>query len=75
MTGVLSMGGGAWGAMTAPLDQSTLSQPGGGGGADYARRIISTGTPGFSDLPTALNESSSSRMLQMNDVSNVMKKN
>ena len=32
MTGVLSMGGGAWGAMTAPLDQSTLSQPGGGEG-------------------------------------------
>ena len=31
-------------------DQLTLSQP---GGADYARHI-NTGTPGFSDLPTAL---------------------
>ena len=31
-------------------DQLTLSQP---GGADYAPHI-STGTPGFSDLPTAL---------------------
>jgi hypothetical protein len=32
-------------------DQLTLSQP---GGADYAYHII-IGTPGFSDLPTALN--------------------
>ena len=31
-------------------DQFTLSQP---GGADYAHHI-NTGTPGFSDLPTAL---------------------
>ena len=31
-------------------DQLTLSQP---GGADYAHHIT-TGTPGFSDLPTAL---------------------
>ena len=31
-------------------DQLTLSQI---GGADYAHHII-TGTPGFSDLPTAL---------------------
>ena len=31
-------------------DQLTLSQP---GGADYAR-YITTGTLGFSDLPTAL---------------------
>ena len=31
-------------------DQLTLSQP---GGADYAHHI-NTGTPGFSDLPTAL---------------------
>ena len=31
-------------------DQLTLSQP---GGADYAQQIT-TGTPGFSDLPTAL---------------------
>ena len=32
------------------VDQLTLSQP---GGADYAHHI-NTGTPGFSDLPTAL---------------------
>ena len=32
------------------VDQLTLSQP---GGADYAHHIT-TGTPGFSDLPTAL---------------------
>ena len=31
-------------------DQLTLSQP---GGTDYAQ-LITTGTPGFSDLPTAL---------------------
>ena len=31
-------------------DQLNLSQP---GGEDYAHQII-TGTPGFSDLPTAL---------------------
>ena len=31
-------------------DQLTLFQP---GGTDYAR-LITTGTPGFSDLPTAL---------------------
>ena len=31
-------------------DQLTLSQP---GGADYSHHIT-TGTPGFSDLPTAL---------------------
>ena len=31
-------------------EQLTLSQP---GGADYAHHI-NTGTPGFSDLPTAL---------------------
>ena len=31
-------------------DQLTLSQP---GGTDYAH-LITTGTPGFSDLPTAL---------------------
>ena len=33
-------------------DQLTLFQPA-GGGADYAH-LITTGTPGFSDLPTAL---------------------
>ena len=33
-------------------DQLTLFQPG-GGGTDYAH-LITTGTPGFSDLPTAL---------------------
>ena len=41
------------GGLLAPhilADQLTLSQP---GGADYAPHI-STGTPGFSDLPTAL---------------------
>jgi hypothetical protein len=32
-------------------DQLTLFQP---GGTDYAH-LITTGTPGFSDLPTALN--------------------
>ena len=32
------------------VDQLTLSQP---GGVDYAHHITS-GTPGFSDLPTAL---------------------
>ena len=32
-------------------DQLTLFHP---GGTDYAH-LISTGTPGFSDLPTALN--------------------
>ena len=39
-------------AMALPdfADQLTLSQP---GGADYAQHI-NTGTPGFSDLPTAL---------------------
>ena len=45
--------GGAGGAM-APLDfgrsANLISQP---GGADYAH-YISTGTPHFSDLPTAL---------------------
>ena len=39
--------GGTGGAMA---DQLTLYQP---GGADYAHHI-NTGTPGFSDLPTAL---------------------
>ena len=38
------------GAAQILADQLNLSQP---GGADYARHII-TGTPGFSDLPTAL---------------------
>ena len=33
-------------------DQLTLFQP---GGTDYAH-LITTGTPGFSDLPTALHE-------------------
>ena len=32
------------------VDQLTLSQP---GGTDYAQQIT-TGTPGLSDLPTAL---------------------
>ena len=32
-------------------DQLTLFQP---GGTDYAH-LITTGTPGFSDIPTALN--------------------
>ena len=32
-------------------DQLTLSQP---GGTDYAH-LITSGTPGFSDVPTALN--------------------
>ena len=39
--------GGAGGAMA---DQLTLSQP---GGTDYGH-LITTGTPGFSELPTAL---------------------
>ena len=39
-----------WGAGGAMADQFTLSQP---GEADYAHHI-NTGTPGFSDLPTAL---------------------
>ena len=45
--------GGAGGAMAPPdflSDQLTLSQP---GGADYPHHIT-TGTPGFLDLPTAL---------------------
>jgi hypothetical protein len=37
-------------------NQLTLSQP---GGADYAHHIT-TGTPGFSDLPTALNNENNS---------------
>ena len=37
-------------AMAHPADQLTLFQP---GGTDYAH-LITTGTPGFSDLPTAL---------------------
>ena len=43
--------GGAGGAI-ASQDQLTLSQP---EGADYAHQITrTTGTPGFSDFPTAL---------------------
>ena len=42
--------GGAGGDPQILADQLTLSQPGGG---DYAH-YITTGTPGFSDLPTAL---------------------
>ena len=47
-------------------DQLTLFQP--GGGTDYAH-LITTGTPGFSDLPTALHrisfkKSSTNRGLQ-----------
>ena len=38
-------------------DQLTLSQP---GGTDYAH-LITTGTPGFSDLPTALMTSTNCR--------------
>ena len=34
-------------------DQLTLSQP---RGADYAHQIVCTGTPGFSDFPTALHD-------------------
>ena len=41
--------GGAGGAQIL-ADQLTLSQP---GGTDYAY-LITTGTPGFSDFPTAL---------------------
>ena len=48
--------GGAGDAMAPPdygrSDQLTLSQP---GGEDYAHHI-NTGTPGFSDLPTALSQ-------------------
>ena len=40
-----------WGILA---DQLTLSQP---GGANYAH-LITTGTPGFSDLPMALREES-----------------
>ena len=50
--------GGGRGAAAPPqilADQLTLSQP---GGTDYAH-LITTGTPGFSDLPTALNRWSS----------------
>ena len=39
-----------WGAGSAMADQVTLSQPGGGDNAHH----ITTGTPGFSDLRTAL---------------------
>ena len=48
--GVPSLGG-AEGAMAPQIlaDQLTLSQ----GGTNYAN-LISTGTPGFSDLPTTL---------------------
>ena len=44
--------GGGGGAFVPQIlaDQLTLSQP---GRADYAHHI-NTGTPGFSDLPTAL---------------------
>ena len=48
--------GGAGGAMPwhpqILADQLTLSQP---GGTKYAH-LITTGTPGFSDLPTALTD-------------------
>ena len=46
--------GGAGGAMAPQIlaDQLTLSQP---GGTKYAH-LITTGTPGFSDLPTALTD-------------------
>ena len=40
-------------------DQLTLFQP---GGTDYAH-LITTGTPGFSDLPTALNYKWTSSLL------------
>ena len=39
-----------WGEGQILADQLTLSEP---GGADYAHHI-NTGSPGFSDLPTAL---------------------
>ena len=42
--------GGAGGSPHILADQLTLSQP---GGTDYAQQIT-TGTPKFSDLPTAL---------------------
>ena len=42
---------GSTGGAQILADQLTLSQP---GGTDYAH-LITTGTPGFSDLPTALN--------------------
>ena len=50
---------GAGGAIDPQIlaDQLTLSQP---GGADYAHHIT-TGTPGFSDLPTALAHAISSQ--------------
>ena len=35
-------------------DHLTLSQPGGGGQIMPTKQILLTGTPGFSDLPTAL---------------------
>jgi hypothetical protein len=54
-----SRGVGPGGALA---DQLTLSQP--GGGADYAHHI-STGTPGFSDLPTALKRGFNPRHLQL----------
>ena len=42
--------GGAGGSPQILADQLTLSQP---GGTEYAHHIT-TATPGFSDLPTAL---------------------
>ena len=51
MTGLSSLGvpGVPWHTQIL-ADQLTLFQP---GGTDYAH-LITTGTPGFSDLPTAL---------------------
>ena len=42
-------------------DQLTLSQS---GGTDYAH-LITTGTPGFSDLPTALSSQVSSSQVHL----------
>ena len=56
MTMMPEPGGAGRGGHCSPpqflADQLTLFQP---GGTDYAR-LITTGTPGFSDLPTALLE-------------------
>ena len=52
VAGVSSLAGGTGCAMAHPdlADQLTLFQP---VGTDYAH-LFTTGTPGFSDLPTAL---------------------
>ena len=56
-----------WGHPQILADQLTLSQP---GGTDYAH-LITTGTPRFSDLPTALHPTqkfTSMNLLQMSCV-------